>query len=214
MKSKCVVFDLDDTLVYELDFLKSAYKEIAHKVNPANYVKLYDKMMIWYIQKLDVFNCIIQEYPRFTKEYLLSLYRNHFPEIKLNIGAEEVFTFCKSRNYRLGLITDGRSVTQRNKLKALKIEGVFDKIIISEEFGFSKPDPKVFEEFSYIGIKEYFYIADNPEKDFVSPNMLNWETIALKDKGFNIHVQDFNVDFRFKPKYVVQELKEVINYIK
>ena len=33
------------------------------------------------------------------------------------------------------------------------------------------------------------YIGDNPKKDFVAPNQLNWVTVGLRDDGRNIHPQ-------------------------
>lgn len=36
MKNKYIIFDLDDTLTYEIDYLKSAYYEIASKIDEKN----------------------------------------------------------------------------------------------------------------------------------------------------------------------------------
>jgi putative hydrolase of the HAD superfamily len=47
--------------------------------------------------------------------------------------------------YRLGMVTNGTGVMQRAKLSALGLEGLFDPLIISEEVGFRKPDPRAFE---------------------------------------------------------------------
>jgi putative hydrolase of the HAD superfamily len=44
MKDKYFIFDLDDTLVYELDYLKSAYKEIALSLEDE---KLFYQMLEW-----------------------------------------------------------------------------------------------------------------------------------------------------------------------
>jgi putative hydrolase of the HAD superfamily len=41
----------------------------------------------------------------------------------------------KANGYKLGLITDGRSISKRKKIKALNIEKYFEYILISEEFG-------------------------------------------------------------------------------
>jgi putative hydrolase of the HAD superfamily len=49
------------------------------------------------------------------------------------------------RSYRLGLVTNGTGATQRAKLASLGIETLFDPIIISEEAGYRKPDPRIFQ---------------------------------------------------------------------
>ena len=52
-----VVFDLDDTLVKEIDYLKSAFKAIAVKVDSTN-DSLFNQMLFWYQNKENVFQNI------------------------------------------------------------------------------------------------------------------------------------------------------------
>ena len=213
MKSKYVVFDLDDTLMYEIDFLKSAYKEIAGYVDSENREDLGNKMFDWYTHGYNVFNLIEKEYSNFSVNQLLTIYRNHFPDLNLKEEVKEVFEYCKLKGYKLGLVTDGRSITQRNKLKALEIDNVFDKLIISEEFGTTKPNERNFKVFIEDQIMEYYYIADNPKKDFIAPNRLGWKTICLLDKGKNIHPQNFNVKDEFLPKIKIKSIIELKSYL-
>lgn len=214
MKDKYVVFDLDDTLFYEIDYLESAYKEIAYKLDKLNSEILTREMYEWYCDGENVFDLLVESYPTVSKNHLLDWYRNHIPNVKLIDGASDLLLNLKSKDYSLGLITDGRSVTQRNKLRALGIEDIFDLIVISEEFGSSKPDQRNFQAFVRDAEGSYFYIADNPQKDFITPNALGWSTIALKDKGKNIHKQDFEVANEFKPKFIVERLLDVLEYIR
>ncbi|WP_160136421.1 HAD family hydrolase [Chryseobacterium sp. c4a] len=212
MKGKYIIFDLDDTLMYEIDYLESAYYEIAHLLDPNDQDNLYQDMMRDYHENKDVFGMLEERYSH-NKVKLLDMYRNHFPMIKMGDDVRDVLNYISQNNYKLGLISDGRSITQRNKLKALDIEDLFDKIIISEEFGSMKPDHKNFETFMDDKNFEYFYIGDNTKKDFVTPNKLGWTTIALKDAGRNIHKQDFDWSPEHKPQFIVNNLKEIINYI-
>ena len=48
------------------------------------------------------------------------------------------FLHLRRKNIRLGIISDGRSRTQRNKLRALGLDWIED-VVISEEFGSEKP---------------------------------------------------------------------------
>lgn len=212
MKSKYIIFDLDDTLMYEIDYLKSAYLEIAELLDQNNQHQLYQEMMSWYNEKKDVFAILETKYSK-AKIELLDIYRNHFPKIKIAEEVKAVLEYIQEKHYKLGLISDGRSVTQRNKLKALNIEHFFEKIIISEEFGSTKPDFKNYEIFIEDNNSEYFYIGDNTKKDFIAPNSLGWVTIALKDAGKNIHKQDFECSDEHKPHFIINNIKELINYI-
>ena len=209
MKAKYIIFDLDDTLMYEIDFLKSAFKEIADFIDKKNQEELFKLMLIKYHEGENVFDFLINNYTNFSKEQLLQMYRNHFPNISLNEGTDDLLKKIKSKGYKLGLITDGRSVTQRNKLKALKIEDLFDKIIVSEEFGSTKPDERNFKIFLENDIEEYYYIADNTKKDFVTPNKLGWTSICLLDQGSNIHPQNFDIEEGYLPKIKINSLSEL-----
>ena len=56
MRSKVIVFDLDDTLYYEIDYLKSAFKEISEMFcyNHSS-SDIYEKMLDIYSNKGDAF---------------------------------------------------------------------------------------------------------------------------------------------------------------
>lgn len=213
MKTKYLIFDLDDTLIYEIDFLKSAFRSIARKLDASDSITLYEKMWLDYRNKEDVFGNLINKYSNVTKDSLLNDYRNHYPTISLIEGVNEVLFWTKQLNYKLGVITDGRSVTQRNKLQATQIESLFDKIVISEEFGSTKPNEGNYSFFHEEKIDSYYYIGDNPKKDFITPNRLGWTSVCLLDKGCNVHPQIFDYGSEFLPKVKINsllELKEII----
>lgn len=46
--------------------------------------------------------------------------------------------------YRLGIISNGKSIQQRAKLSCTNIEKYFEIILISEETGFAKPSVDIF----------------------------------------------------------------------
>jgi putative hydrolase of the HAD superfamily len=114
----------------------------------------------------------------------------------------------------MSLITDGRSITQRNKLKALNIETYFNNIIISEEINSEKPSELNYRKVMSLDVnKKYVYIGDNPTKDFYTPNILGWISICRLDNGFNVHEQNFNLSKEFIPKFLIKSFDEIIlNY--
>ena len=57
---------------------------------------------------------------------------------------------------------------------------------------------------------EYVYIADNPKKDFTTPNKLGWTSICLLDKGQNVHPQDFSLPIEFLPHFFINSFDEII----
>ncbi len=210
-----VIFDLDDTLYNEIDFLKSAYKEISVKIACEVKVSnetIYNEMLGYFYNKENAFKKILFKYKcSFNLPGLLNLYRNHLPQIRLTQDRVEVLNFLKDKGFNLGLLTDGRSVQQRNKIKALNLTQWFSEIIISEEFGSEKPNINNYKYFeNTFGDGSYYYIGDNIKKDFISPNRLNWETICLLDNGLNIHKHNTSfIDEEYAAKYTIRYLSEI-----
>lgn len=205
MIQKTIVFDLDDTLISEIDYLQSAFREIAQYVDADN-KNLYNEMYKWFQSKENVFLNLQNQYKNIKVSDLKNKYRNHFPDFNPKSKTRKLLMELKGRGHFLGLITDGFSITQRNKIKALDIESLFDLIIISEEFGSEKPDEANFKVFHQFVTTEYYYIGDNVAKDFVTPNKLGWTTVCLIDEGKNIHVQDFNNELIYLPKIKINNL--------
>lgn len=213
MKNKAIVFDLDDTLYSEYDFLKSGYNFISQQVEKNNPQKLYEKMISLYHSGDNVFEYILTSYPEVTLVMLLDWYRYHIPHIKLYDGVEK-FLQAVSFTHKFAIITDGRSISQRNKIQALGLTDYMSEIIISEEIGSEKPNEvnflKVEEK---LDCNEYTYIGDNTKKDFVTPNKLGWKTICLKDRGFNIHKQSFDLSENYLPQKVFSSWDEICHFI-
>jgi putative hydrolase of the HAD superfamily len=207
-----VSFDLDDTLYKEINFLKSAYKEIAFDLQNEIGKNIYFEMLAIRRSGGKVFEQIIKKYKlKCSVDLLLTKYRNHKPNISPLSHAIALLKFCKKQNYKLALITDGRSVSQRNKLESLKIANYFDDIIISEEIGSEKPNKRNFQ----ILVDKYpehnfYYIGDNISKDFLAPNGLGWLTICINDiDETNIHSQMLEVSKNYRPSVYINNLKEI-----
>jgi putative hydrolase of the HAD superfamily len=54
--------------------------------------------------------------------------------------------YLKSKGYKLGVITNGVTIKQWEKLVRLELHEFFDKIIASQEIGIEKPEKDIFEE--------------------------------------------------------------------
>lgn len=207
-----VIFDLDDTLYKEIDFLKSGFSSIIKRLPEESRDRALKRMLEIYHKGEDAFDFLSLYFSDYLpeKSKLLQIYRSHLPEIHLSTGAPKVLEKLKEKKIKIGLITDGRSVTQRNKLKSLGIENFFTEIIISEEFGSEKPSLQNFEYFNNKYLESQFiYIADNPNKDFISPNNLGWLTICILDNGHNIHKQQFSLPSLHLPKFKINSFADL-----
>lgn len=182
-----IVFDLDDTLYNEIDYLKSAYLELSKKLEPNSWEPLFANLFSQYRNKENVFNYVSETYG-IPMDELIDSYRNHYPKIEPFDGVLDLLKAIKEKEGKIGIITDGRSLTQRNKLKALGILDHIDYIVISGEIGSEKPSEANFRAIEEnLKCATNFYIGDNIKKDFITPKKIAWKTIALLDAGRNIH---------------------------
>ena len=219
---KIICFDLDDTLYKEIDYLKSGYWKIAELIARRYRLScndVYDKMYDWYRSGENAFSKVNDYYGLDNPigDYL-NIYRYHHPNISLNEGVSETLTSLKDQGYMLGLISDGRTITQKNKIEALGLDLFFDddNIVISEEFGSEKPSLANYQYFmtKYPDAESFTYVGDNPQKDFIAPNKLGWKTICLLDDGNSIHRQIFDsLDLPFHPLYKIDNINELISII-
>jgi len=73
-----------------------------------------------------------------------------------------------SRTFPLALVTNGISVVQRGRMARSGIQDRFRALLISEELGFAKPDPRFFQaavEAIAVPPGELLCVGDNPASD-------------------------------------------------
>lgn len=205
-----IVFDLDDTLYNEMEYLRSAYTEIAKSLNPDDWRMLFARMYSLFRSAADVFAFVSEEYG-VDKTELLKTYRTHYPTLHLFDGVRETIQRIKTKKGKIGIITDGRKTTQRNKLGALGIIDLIDKVVISEEIGSEKPEKKNYRIMEDAFTEcNYLYMADNLRKDFITPNQLGWKTVGLIDNGLNMHFDSHKYfDETHRPQEFVTSFEEI-----
>jgi len=77
---------------------------------------------------------------------------------------------CLRERHRVSLLSNGPSDLQRQKIRALGLDGCFEHVVISGEVGYSKPSREIFEELlNRINAQpnQVIYIGDNYMKDIV-----------------------------------------------
>lgn len=202
-----IVFDLDDTLYQEMEYVRSAYRAIARRFG-AHYLPL----MLSAATPAEAFDAT-----GLDVKTELEIYRNHIPDITLPWSSLYTLSALKNMGHTLALITDGRAVTQRHKIEALGLERFInsDMIYISEIFGEGKITGGAMKDImKRYPDEKYIYVGDNPEKDFVRGNEYGWITVALKAGEDNIFKQDFEKSGNdFRPKIVVRNIIELLQIV-
>ena len=180
-----VIFDLDDTLYSEKDYVRSGYVAVSKAFPTVENMEL----RLWeaFEKKLPAIDCVFTEEGLCEyKAQALAIYRAHTPDIVLYGGVEELLRRL-SGSKKMGLITDGRPEGQRAKISALNIEQYFDKIIITDELGgaqFRKPNKLAFvmmQNALNIPFGRMVYIGDNLNKDFIAPQAFGMQVVHFNN---------------------------------
>ncbi|MDY6324414.1 MAG: HAD-IA family hydrolase [Catonella sp.] len=180
-----VIFDLDDTLYPEKDYIRSGFKAVAEYLGDLSaYGEMYKRFEAG---KMAIDSYLEDRGKLSLKEECIGIYRGHKPKLSLYPGVYELLRSLRDRGVKLGIITDGRSDGQRNKIAALGLNDLVDDIIVTWELGgpqFSKPCDiafRIMEMRWKLPFEQMVYIGDNIAKDFHAPRQLGMRTIYFKN---------------------------------
>ncbi len=191
---KGLIFDLEDCLYPERDFVFSGYRAMARQVMQDYHLDVEPRLRQLFDagRRGDLFSQVLSEHKiDVDEEYLRSLvaiYRNHWPNIKPYLDTE-VLAHLKDLGFRLGLLSDGWLDVQRRKLAAVGLEPLFASIVFSDELGgpsFWKPCPEPYTrtlENLDLEPSECVYIGGNPAKYFLAANRLGMRTVRIRRPG-------------------------------
>lgn len=184
-----VIFDLDDTLYSEKEYVRSGYRAIAKAV--PTIFDMENKLWREFEGKSNAIDEVLRAEGFFSEELkaeCLKVYRSHQPQITLYDGVETMLERLIAKGKRLGIVTDGRPEGQRAKIKSLKLQQWIKHIIVTDELGgvsYRKPNSTAFEllqkEFG-CPFEKIVYVGDNINKDFMAPQRLGMQSIYFKNK--------------------------------
>ncbi len=190
---KAIIFDLDDTLYPERDYVQSGFRAVAAwaemhlGIGTDDGFKqlegLFDRGF-----RRDTFDRWLAMHGIWSKSHvvrLVEVYRGHAPDINPFPEVNVVLEGLKAA-YRLGLVSDGYLAMQQRKLTALNLAHYFDAIVFSDELGREawKPDPRPFElVLKRLGLVDGapgVFVGDNPSKDFLGARNTGLTTLRVR----------------------------------
>lgn len=181
-----VIFDLDDTLYSEKQYVRSGYKAVAKLLGDE---ALADRLWIYFKNGKPAIDELLNELGCVEKKAeCLEVYREQIPEITLYDGVSELIQKLKSKGIKVGIITDGRVSGQKRKLQALGLDKLIDDIIITDELGgtqFRKPCDIAFRIMQRrwgLPFEQMVYVGDNAGKDFQAPKQLGMRTLYFENE--------------------------------
>lgn len=191
---RAIVFDLDDTLYLERDYVFSGFRAVASWAAKPLAIPVEQG----YAELVDLFTAGVRgdtfdrwlaghRQPPSLVPQLVDVYRQHEPVLRPLPGIPALLASLR-RQVALGLVSDGYLEVQRRKLAALGLAHYFDAIVFSDQWGREawKPSLRPFTivtELLAVTGSEAVYIADNPAKDFLGARQAGLHTIWLRHSG-------------------------------
>ena len=185
-----LVFDLDDTLYPELDYVHSGFRAVAVFLSPLLDVPAETLAAGMVAEEAvlgrgQVFDNVLRQHGRWSKALVaacLRAYRQHQPTLALFPDAERCLAHFAE--WPLYLVTDGHKEVQARKVAALPLAGRVRHAYLTNRYGRhrAKPNPHVFELICRredVGAAEVIYVGDNVRKDFVGIKPLGFRTVRI-----------------------------------
>ncbi len=149
--------------------------------------------------KLEQLPCVLAEMYRGISRRRLALY----PRVK------EVLDILKTE-YKLAIVTDAQSCYARAELNKAGILDYFDPIIVSGDFGYRKPDKRLFQSaLDQIDVapKNAIYIGNDMYRDIYGAGNAGMKTVMFNsDQGTKVYHDT-------KPDYDISDYRELLNVL-
>ena len=174
-----LIFDLDNTLLdREATFLRVAhvfYEEHLRTAGSVTREAAVASMVRWdgdgYTNREKMLTQWLGEWPDtgLNMDSLTGWYRSTMEHmVEPNPEVNNFLSELNDRRLPWGIVTNGRT-SQRGKCRAAGLEQLAPFIIVSEEAGYAKPDPRIFSDaLTATGLtqpEQAMFVGDNPQAD-------------------------------------------------
>jgi len=144
----------------------------------------------------------LQQIPLFLAELHRGICRKR---LSLFPGVLEALDDLKER-YRLAVVSDAQSAFAVPELRAVGLHEYFDPVIISGDYGYRKPDPRLFRKALdrlQVPPAQAIFIGNDCYRDIFGARQLGMKTILFR------HDQDMPSPNETQPDYLIREFTEL-----
>jgi putative hydrolase of the HAD superfamily len=216
---KAWIFDLDDTLYPERDYVRSGFRAVgewseerlglSQEIVRAKLQALFDggfrgDSFQWWLAEQGLPESLLPE--------MVKIYRGHTPQIVLYPDSEQALEELK-KGHRLGLLTEGRRAAQEAKIRALGLERWIEAVLVlgEEDRAEWKPSRKPFDRILgmlSIAGADAAYVGDNPQKDFRGAREAGLRTVRIRREG-GLHAGEEPPSSQDAPDREIRSLDEL-----
>lgn len=224
MKYKMIIFDADETL---FDFTKSekyAFKKAMEESNlefKEEHLITYKEINIEIWQefekgfisqkelKIDRFRRFLSLIDKSVDAYLFAeSFMNNLEQASFLFEDALEFVENISKTHRLIMVTNGLTRVQRTRIRKSIIAKYFEEIIISEEIGYAKPSPMIFEKgLSKVclpGKEEILIVGDSLTSDIQGGINYGIDTVWYNPNNYNNNKG-------ITPTYEINKLSDILD---
>jgi putative hydrolase of the HAD superfamily len=235
---KLVGFDLDDCLFDSTMLSQRARIEgidaminLGLKINRQKALILIDEIVEEYgsnspkhynffirrLNELEKFSISFIDQIRYIAAAVMAYHAQKIKHIKLYDDVISCLEKLKETSIKTAIITDGIPIKQYEKILRLNIDELIDLVVISDEIGIRKPNPKLFSyclnKFNVKG-HETIYIGDNIHKDIVPAKLNDIHSVYIHRGGkHDTTITGEQIPKEYKPDYEISKLDELFDII-
>ena len=190
MKMKAVIFDLDNTLYDESLYFREVIVRSAdrYSLNKERMLSLFDSGTLH--ASNDIFGDLLRDQGKYEKglqNKMFELYRTIDFKLLMSEDVVSILAYLRTLKIQLGILTNGDVRAQRNKVRILNLDKIFDRIIYARDEGkdFEKPHKRAFERvLASLNVKpeEALFVGDNFTTDIIGATNAGLTTVWISPK--------------------------------
>lgn len=209
---KCVLFDLDGTLIQTTEIIIETFKVTFQKYFPHiqlsdnDYTNMLGQTLFttfgYYTSNQDEINEVVQFYRTYSDDIIEQ-------GLKSYPGAVEIMTFLKKKNVKIGVVTSKMRHVATHHLKLTGLVDFIDGLVGYEDVTEHKPSPEpILKALQLFGTKPQstIYIGDH-ENDIISAKKAGILTCAVT------YSQRLKEMLSYNPDYAIDELMHIKDII-
>lgn len=209
---KCVLFDLDGTLIQTTKIIIETFKVTFQKYFPHiqlsddDYTNMLGQTLFttfgYYTSNQDEINEVVQFYRTYSDDIIEQ-------GLKSYPGAVEIMTFLKKKNVKIGVVTSKMRHVATHHLKLTGLVDFIDGLVGYEDVTEHKPSPEpILKALQLFGTKPQstIYIGDH-ENDIISAKKAGILTCAVT------YSQRLKEMLSYNPDYAIDELMHIKDII-
>ena len=137
---------------------------------------------------------------------ITELYVKDYPTVKAHVDGAIPVVKELSRQFKLGVVSNGFTDVQYRKLEAMGLRDLFSCIVLSEEFGIRKPDPRIFHQAAlllHMQPQECLYVGDSYTNDVIGAKNADMHACWLNQAAQR------TPDEKIKPDFIITKFEEL-----